>query len=274
MHDGTGRSRYCLAVPMLGLGLALAVAVAGWGAGSSAHGAPKWGYNCADGPPFLWGRLDPSFARCGEGEAQSPIDVSTTGSARKPLPPLRPGYGTADVEVVHNGHTIEVEVPEGAAALRVGDQVFRLVQFHWHTPSEHWLDGNRYPMELHMVHAGDAGRLVLGALVTEGEPDAELARIWAVLPQRAGDRARVAGFELGRLPPADLRSYRYPGSLTTPPCDEGIQWVLLAAPVALSAEQIGAFRALFSGTEDFPAGNARPLQPRHDRTVSTDAGGE
>lgn len=256
------------------LGLTLIAIVVGCAAGAPAHDGPGWGYDCAGGPPFLWGTLAPAFVLCGEGDAQSPIDVSTAGSVRDPLPPFALAYGKADVEVVHNGHTIEVEVPEGAASLRLGDQTYRLVQFHWHTPSEHWLDGDRYPMELHMVHAGEAGRLVLGALVTEGDPNEELARIWAVLPRRAGDHAEVAGFDLARLVPADLRSYRYAGSLTTPPCDQGIQWILLAEPVSLSAGQIGAFRALFFGTESFPVGNARPLQPRNGRTVRTDAGGD
>lgn len=258
-----------------GAGLAQAGAEAGEAVDPPAdHGAPEWGYDCADGPPFLWGER---FPLCGEGEAQSPIDVSTTGSVWERLAPLEPEYGTADVEVVNNGHTIEVEVPEGKAVLRVGGQAYRLVQFHWHTPSEHWLDGERYPMELHMVHAGQAGRMVVGALIEEGEANRELAKIWAVLPERPGDHAAVADFAVWKLLPehsssSRLTSYRYSGSLTTPPCDEGISWALLAEPVTLSTEQIGAFRALFFGTEGFPAGNARPLQPRNGRIVRTDAG--
>lgn len=250
----------------------LLLVVAGWGcaAGAAAEGDAKWGYSCAEGAPFVWGR---SFPGC-DGDAQSPIDVSTTGAVRKPLPPPEPAYGPTDLEVVNNGHTVEAEVPPDAARLRVGERTYRLVQFHWHTPSEHWLDGNRFPMELHMVHADENGRLVLGALVEEGRANAELEKIWSVLPREPGGHAEVHGFDVAKLLPGSLRSYRYPGSLTTPGCDQGIQWVLLAEPVEMSAAQIAAFQELFLGNDRFPVGNARPLQPRNGREVATDAGGE
>ena len=243
---------------------------------AAAADAPHWGYNCAEGAPFVWGRIAPAFAVCADGRAQSPIGVSTTGAVPKPLPPLAPAYGPVDLAVVNNGHSVEAQVqatpPAAGASLRVGERTYRLVQFHWHTPSEHWLDGESFPMELHLVHADENGRLVLGALVKEGRPNAELAKLWARLPETPGDRVEIHGFDLAKLLPATLRSYRYPGSLTTPPCDQGIQWVLLAEPIELSAEQIATFRALFFGTERFPVGNARPLQPRNGREVTTDAG--
>lgn len=124
-----------------------------------------------------------------------------------------------------------------------------------------------------MVHGGDAGNLVLGALIEAGQPNGELEKIWSKLPTEPGPPVKVAGFDLAELLPGELTSYRYPGSLTTPGCDQGISWVLLARPATLSAEQIGDFRAIFFGTPGFPVGNARPLQPRNGRTVRTDAGG-
>lgn len=252
--------------------ISLLLVVAGWGcaAATASEGEPGWGYNCADGAPYLWGRLVPAC----DGKAQSPIVVSKEGALRRPLPPPEPAYGPTDLRVVNNGHTVEAEVPAGAGRLRVGERTYRLVQFHWHTPSEHWLDGDLFPMELHLVHADENGRLVLGALVKEGLVNTELEKIWAALPREPGAGSEVRGFDLAKLLPGSLRSYRYSGSLTTPPCDQGIQWVLLAQPVEMSAAQIGAFRELFVGNERFPVGNARPLQPRNGREVVTDAGGE
>jgi len=266
--SGTGRRGW--------IGPLLFVAFAGWlvgGCATATEGHSRWGYNCAEGAPFLWGRLAPAYALCGDGRAQSPIDVATTGAVSEPLPPLAPAYGPTDLRVVNNGHSVEADVPVEAARLRVGERTYRLVQFHWHTPSEHWLDGEPSPMELHLVHADENGRLVLGALVEEGRPNRELEKIWAVLPREPGDEVEVDDFDPAKLLPASFRSYRYPGSLTTPPCDQGIQWVLLAEPIELSAEQIAAFQELFLGTERFPVGNARPVQPRNGREVATDVTG-
>lgn len=248
----------------------LVLTVAGWGCLPAAEAKAHWGYNCAEGPPFLWGQLVPAC----DGEEQSPIDVSTTGAVRRPLPPPEPAYGTTGLDVVNDGHTVEAMVPAGAARLRLGGRTYRLIRFHWHTPSEHWLDGERFPMELHMVHADDDGNLVLGALVEEGRANQELDKIWSVLPREPRDRVEVESFDVSRLLPGSLRTYRYPGSLTTPDCAQGIQWLLLAEPVEMSDKQIDEFRKIFFGTARFPVGNARPIQALYAREVATDAGGE
>ena len=258
----------------------LCLTIVGWAVpAAAAEDGPHWGYNCAEGAPFVWGEIAPAFTLCAEGRAQSPIDVITTAAVHRPLPPLSPAYGPVDLEVVNNGHTVEshplakaqAEPPAGGPSLQVGGRTYRLVQFHWHTPSEHWLDGASYPMELHLVHGDEDGRLVLGVLIREGRANPELDKLWATLPREPGERTEVHGFDLAKLLPASLHSYRYAGSLTTPPCDQGIQWVLLAEPIELSAEQIATFQELFLGNERFPAGNARPLQPHNDREITTDA---
>lgn len=255
-----------------GLGIAsLLLVAAGWGcvAAGAAEGDSRWGYSCAEGAPFVWGL---SFPGC-NGDAQSPIDVSTTGAVRSSLPPLAPEYGPTDLKVVNDGHTVEAEVVTVGPKLKVGEETYELIRFHWHTPSEHWLDGELFPMELHMVHGGEHGNLVLGLLIEAGQANAELEKIWRYLPREPGGHANVRGFEIAELlPDPPLRSYRYPGSLTTPGCDQGIQWVLLAEPVEMSEAQIATFRELFFGNERFPVGNARPLQPRNGREVETDVG--
>lgn len=244
-------------------------------AGATAAEEPVWGYNCEEGAPFEWGLLDVKFAVCLEGHAQSPIDISTRGSIRVSLPPLSFEYQTANLRVLNNGHTVEAHLlPPGSVAgtLTVGgDRTYRLERFHWHTPSEHWIDGNVLPMELHMVHHAPGGAaLVVAAMIREGENNDELDKIWDDLPQHKGEEVLVSGFDLAKLPPSGRESYRYNGSLTTPPCGEGVRFVVLAEPVEMSPEQIEIFRAIFYGNDEFPVGNARPPQPRNDRRVVTD----
>lgn len=255
--------------------ISLLVLAAGVPTAWAAEG-PSWGYNCQDGAPFEWGLLDEEFAQCLEGQEQSPIPISTSGSIHRPLPPLQLEYQTANLRVVNNGHTVEAYIQAGSAGgtLRIGSRTYTLQRFHWHTPSEHWIDGNVFPMELHMVHAAPGGAfLVLGAMVRTGHNNDELDKIWSVLPQHSGDEVNVANFDLSELLPGALESYRYNGSLTTPPCGEGIRWIVLAEPVEMSPQQIEEFRAIFYGNAEFPVGNARPPQPRNDRRVVTDVGG-
>ena len=237
---------------------------------------PHWGYNCEEGAPFEWGLLDAQFAECLEGQAQSPIDINTTGSLRRPLTPLGFRYRTTNLRVVNNGHTVEAYLPAGSVTgtLRIGARTYLMERFHWHTPSEHWINGNVLEMELHMVHqASDGENLVVGALIRTGHNNDELDKIWNVLPELGDPEVNVTDFSLARLLPAGRRSYRYNGSLTTPPCGQGIRWVVLAEPVEMSQQQIEKFRTIFYGNEKFPVGNARPLQPRNGRRVVTDAGG-
>ena len=256
--------------------LSMLVALLILAAGAATAQEPHWGYNCEEGAPFEWGLLDDDFAACLEGREQSPIVISTSGSTARPLPRLRFEYQSTDLDVENNGHTVEAHLPDGSAAgtLRVGSfRTYHLERFHWHTPSEHWIDGEVFPMELHMVHEAldDGSNLVVAALIREGRANRELDKIWDVLPEHAGDEETVAGFVLSRLLPRSLESYRYDGSLTTPPCVEGIRFVVLARPVEMSPQQIAKFRAIFYGNAEFPVGNARPPQPQNGRRVVTDA---
>jgi carbonic anhydrase len=150
----------------------------------------------------------------------------------------------------------------------VSGKRYRLSQFHFHTPSEHLLDGEAFPMELHLVHqANDGELLVLGVLIELGDRHKELKQILRHLPADTGETRKASRFELDEIIPRDRRTYRYEGSLTTPPFTEGVRWVVFDQPLELSERQIAAFQELF------PDGNAREPQPLNDRTILSDLGG-
>ena len=236
----------------------------------------QWSYHGDTGPDH-WADLDPAFAAARDGRAQSPIDIKVDSARAAKLPPVKLAFRRpADLKVFNNGHAIQADVPEGVGSLSIGRETFGLAQFHFHMPSEHLVNGKQFAGELHMVHEAEEGTLaVVGVFIEQGAAHKELAKIWARLPKPARDghgkgRERaVAAFDLETLLPDDLSSYRYTGSLTTPPCSEGVKWTVLAKPIEMSEAQIRAFTAMFSGKR-FPDGNRRPCQPLNGRIVQTD----
>lgn len=206
------------------------------------------------------------------GAEQTPIDIRDEDlTFVEDLAPLGFSYGTKVTLDVHNNGspdehaTVKAEVPEGAGKLIIADVSYGLLQFHWHAPSEHERNGQKFPMEMHLVHqAGDGTLSVVGVFVVAGKEHKELKKLFAELPQQEGEHREVKQFNLTRLLPEGLESFRYQGSLTTPEFDEGVRWVVLAEPIEMSAEQIAAFQALF------PGGNSRELQPLNGRTILTD----
>lgn len=228
----------------------------------------EWGYEGRIGPEH-WGDLDASFATCADGHEQSPVDL--TDSIPAALPDIEFHYDPITTrEVFNNGHTIEVEVEPGSS-ISVGGKTYELVQFHWHAPSEHSVErGARYDMELHLVHRSTAGELaVVGVFIRRGRHHRALRPIWDVLPRSAHEERGVE-VELSDqdLLPANRVYFRYPGSLTTPPCTEGVAWHVLAQPVEMSAAQVNRFiRAL---NRSCCLENARPTQPLHGRQVRRD----
>jgi carbonic anhydrase len=228
----------------------------------------EWGYEGKIGPEH-WGDLDESFERCATGRAQSPIDLSTSSPAS--LPGIEFHYDPISTrQVFNNGHTIEVEVEPGSA-ITVGGKTYELQQFHWHAPSEHSVQkGARYDMELHLVHRDGAGELaVVGVLVRRGRHHRALRPIWDVLPRGEGEEREVE-VELTDedLLPPNRAHFRYPGSLTTPPCTEGVRWHVLEHPVEMSNAQVNKFlRAL---NRSCCLENARPTQPLNGRPVIKD----
>lgn len=228
------------------------------GATSISASEGSWGYEGATGPA-AWGALSPEYAACATGREQSPVDIP----ADAPVWPddLTYDYRPSALAIADNGHAIQVDIEEGSGVV-IGDVTYALRQFHFHSPSEHTLAGVHADMELHLVHGDPAGALaVIGVLLVEGAANPALEPILANLPESPGPAAPVEGVvvDVASLLPADRSYHAYPGSLTTPPCTEGVAWHVLAQPVEVSAEQMAAFRALHDGTN-------RPVQPLNERT--------
>lgn len=223
----------------------------------SESGHPTWSYGGATGPAE-WGSLSADYAVCSSGRAQSPIDL--THAVRAQIPATDIAWQTfSHYGVLNNGHTIQVNVPEGSRVTLLGKD-YALKQFHFHRVSEHTVNGEHYPMEAHFVHQADDDSLaVIGVFLEEGAENAALVPIWQVMPTDHGevdvtDRA----VDPNALLPGARSAYLYHGSLTTPPCSQVVTWYVFDTPATASAQQIAAFDALYPD-------NYRPLQPLNRR---------
>jgi len=229
------------------------------GKGADAHGnAAHWAYNGPAGPQ-TWGGLKPEFSLCGSGQRQSPIDIR--GGLSVDLDPVKFDYQATRFGVIDNGHTVQVNVPPGNA-IEVGGRRFELKQFHFHRPSEERIDGRQFEMSLHLVHQDEQGRLaVVAVLFDKGPVQPMLQRVWNNLPLERNDEAQArVTLDASELLPADRRYFTYMGSLTTPPCSEGVQWVVMRQPVTAAAEQLDLFARIYPM-------NARPVQAASGRRI-------
>ncbi|MDE0609144.1 MAG: carbonic anhydrase family protein [Anaerolineaceae bacterium] len=217
-------------------------------------GELHWDYEGETGPDN-WGSLSPDYALCAEGTAQSPIDIRN--AVELDLVAIHFDYGRTPNNVTNTGHSIQVDV-EGDSHILYNGIRYNLLQFHFHAPSEHTIDGQAAAMEVHFVHHDpNSGTLaVVGILLEEGDGDHEAyAPVFGNLPDEAGQSVSTEdSLALSGLLPQVRTFYTYQGSLTTPPCSENVRWLLLDTPVALSAAQIAAYTTLY-------ANNARPVQP-------------
>lgn len=223
-----------------------------------AMAAPHWGYEGAEGPDH-WAKLSPDFVACA-GQNQSPVNIEGTVEATLTLP--QANYQPGGASMINNGHTLQVDYAAGSTLL-IDKQPFTLKQFHFHAPSENQIRGQSYPLEAHLVHANDKGELaVLAVMFEEGEANPLLTDAWHYLPLATGQRiALKSALDAGQLLQPRLDVYRFNGSLTTPPCSEGVRWLVLKQPMTASAEQIAAFKALLHHP------NNRPVQPIHARQI-------
>ncbi|HBO37082.1 MAG TPA: carbonic anhydrase [Pasteurellaceae bacterium] len=224
-------------------------------------GHHHWTYAGSEGPE-RWGDLSKEYATCKIGQNQSPVDIPVK---------LQPGSGTIEThydetyyKLENNGHTLQASVGEKAPTMVVDGNVFTLKQFHFHTPSEHTFKGEHYPMEIHFVHQSSEKALaVLAVVVKEGAENPDFTPL-IEKNLKAGEK-ETAGklLNVARLIPNDSTHFRLTGSLTTPPCSEGVSWIIFETPITASKAQIDAMRAMTGS-------NNRPVQPLNSRTVAKD----
>jgi carbonic anhydrase len=230
-----------------------------------ADSSTKWSYAGANGPA-QWGSLDPTYHLCATGRRQSPIDL--VRPARGRLPRLRFSYRNSSFALDNNGHSVEAQA-QSRNVVTVSGVGYRLSQLHFHAPSEHLMAGRSFGLELHLVNQSSSGRLlVLGVLIRPGRANPAFDRLIAALPVSPGQHRRLAGLNpLSLLPEKGQGArYTYSGSLTTPPCTQGVDWNVFATPFELSTAQIRRFTAIY-------AHNNRPLQPSNGRAVRLGRGG-
>lgn len=230
------------------------------GKGEEAEDPSHWSYTGKQTGPANWGRMNPSYSQCSEGRNQSPIDV--VGAIPQAISPLKFSYGLSKLGIVNNGHTIQVNVDSGSWLDALGEQ-YELKQFHFHTPSEELINGKQFPLVAHLVHKSEAGQLaVIAVLFKEGKENPLLDHIWPRLPEEHGETRSYEGRMISpaSILPTNLKYYTLTGSLTTPPCSEGVRWLILKTPVELSKAQLARFR------KEFPL-NARPTQPINGREI-------
>lgn len=228
--------------------------------GPSSHGEkPHWSYSGEAGPE-KWGDLNHEFQLCKTGHMQSPVDLGSADIQGNFG--VKAAYKPGPLTLLNNGHTVQAVIAPGST-LASGIARYKLLQIHFHTPSEEVLYGLPYPMVAHFVHVDHAGNLaVLGVLFEEGVHNAELEKLVRAAPAHESEAEVVKGvtFDPAKLLPANLAVYRYEGSLTTPPCTEGVRWHVARHRVSASAAQIAALHTIMGD-------NARPIQPLHGRLL-------
>lgn len=234
-----------------------AAAMAGHTPGEDVH----WSYS-GEGGPQAWGKLKPEFNVCAIGKRQSPINIEDNYTLQGPAEPLQFNYQPSSGSVVNNGHTIQVDV-HGDNTLTVRGSVYRLVQFHFHTPSEEQVNFRSFAMVAHLVHRNAEGQLaVVAVLLDLGVANTLVNTVWTYMPLDTQDRVRLPEglLNMNELLPKDQRYYQFIGSLTTPPCTEGVLWMVMKTPTQISREQLKLFQQLYPN-------NARPVQPINGRPV-------
>ena len=223
------------------------------------HQSDKWSYIGESGPNY-WGGLRPEYSQCDAGDQQSPINITNTIATDLSAPLIN--WSPFVPTISNNGHTIEVKPSAGNTVILDGKS-FELVQIHFHHTSEHTIDDQQYPMEVHFVHsAGDGKLAVLAVLLAEGHANQALTEIWSAAPAVIGEITANFTLDPNQLLPVDRQHYRYQGSLTTPPCSQIVSWLVFKQKLTISAKQIAAFSTVFGE-------NVRPVQNTNRRYITS-----
>jgi carbonic anhydrase len=212
----------------------------------------KWGYQ-GEGAPENWGKLKPEFAFCGTGMSQSPVDIAKTYKTK--LEAIGFAYKETPLKIINDGHAVQVNYEPGSSVTIDGQQ-YELLQLHFHAPSEHTINGVSSDMEIHMIHKDDKGDIaVVGVFLKKGKPSKAIQALWDNLPTEVDKENVVDGVSVNAsdLLPKDKKYYHYYGSLTTPPCSEGVNWIVLKASVEVSEEQIQKLQTLMGFDNNRPA---------------------
>ena len=223
------------------------------------HGSHSWGYDAVNGPD-KWGDLKADYAACKNGKRQSPIDITSAEPAE--LETIQFTYSATPLKLIDNGHTIQANYGKGSS-ITVNGRQYDLIQVHFHQPSEEKIDGQAYPMDAHLVHKSKDGKLaVVAVLMKEGKENLFLQTLWENTPKKQGKEIAVQDIQihLANLLPKTRSYYAFDGSLTTPPCSEGVKWMVMSTPVEMSKQQIKVFGKYYSH-------NARPVQPLNGREI-------
>ncbi|WOH38660.1 carbonic anhydrase family protein [Thalassotalea fonticola] len=223
-----------------------------------AGGDVHWGYSGEVGADN-WAKLSPDNYQC-SGNNQSPVNL--TGFIEAELSPIKFNYNAMAKEILNNGHTVQVNLNSGSN-INVDGNSFDLLQFHFHAPSENHINGTSYPLEAHFVHADKSGNLAVVAVMFEqGGENKGLMPAWQQMPKHEGDKhALTAKFNGADILPENKDYYRFNGSLTTPPCSEGVRWLVMKTPVQASKQQLKAFSSVLHEP------NNRPIQATNARMI-------
>lgn len=236
---------------LLAVGILLSSGMACAGEGAA------WSYS-GDSGPDNWVKLSPEYSSCA-GSNQSPVNLSGFIDAK--LEPVKFNYSAGSANILNNGHTVQINMLPGNT-ITVDGIAFELKQFHFHLPSENLINGKSFPMEAHLVHADKDGHLaVVAVMVTTGAASSVLSKAWAQMPQQGETKPIAADISALDILPAQRDYYRFNGSLTTPPCSEGVRWLVMKQPISASQAQINQFLQVMHHH------NNRPVQPVNARVI-------
>ncbi|GAA4031113.1 carbonic anhydrase family protein [Actimicrobium antarcticum] len=211
----------------------------------------NWDYE-GEGGPLRWGRINPAWAKCESGNRQSPIDIRD--GIRVDLEPIGIDYKPARFSVLDTGHTVQVNLGAGNT-MTVSGRMYELVEFHFHRPSEERINGKGFPMVVHLVHKDVDGKLaIVAVMINDGAASDLVQMVWNNLPLEKNEATSpIALIDMNQLLPVRREYYTYMGSLSTPPCNEGVLWLVMKEPIQMSSQQIAIFARLYPM-------NARPIQ--------------